>query len=111
VRDLTSSALAELGYTVYTAENGNVALKRFKKENLPIDFLITDLIMPGLSGHELGEKISRNNPDIKVIYVSGYTYQHLLREGTLKKNLNFLQKPYSIRDLATLINELFGKDS
>ena len=110
VRGFTSSALAELGYTVYTAENGNAALKKFKEENLEIDFLITDLIMPGLSGNELGEKISRKNPDIKIIYVSGYTYQHLLREGSLKRNVNFLQKPYSIRDLANLINDLFSKE-
>lgn len=106
VRDFAASALLELGYTVHVAENGLQALELYEKNSRRIECLITDLIMPGLNGWELSKKIQKSNPQICVIYVSGYTYQHLIREGSLEAGVHFIQKPYSMRSLSGLIKKV-----
>ena len=109
VRNFAASALEELGYEVLTAQHGKEALDMMLKNSFTVDLMVTDLVMPGMNGQELAAVITRANPKIHVIYVSGYTYQHLMREGSLQEGLNFIQKPYSIRDLALMIKNLLNK--
>ncbi len=106
VRDFTSSVLTGFGYQVSTAEDGRKAIKRFTKNRSRIDMLITDLVMPGMNGKELAEKIKELRPGIRILFTSGYTDTHIVRGGELEKDLNFLQKPYSIQELMTKVRQI-----
>lgn len=106
VRKLASSALSEFGYEVSSAEDGNKALEFVNENNQQIDLLITDLIMPGMNGKELSEKIKSLKPDIKILFVSGYTEEHIAQSGKLDKNINFLSKPYTMVSLAQKVREV-----
>lgn len=106
VRSFSYKALCSLGYNVITAENGIDALEIFKNKNLKFDLLITDVIMPDMGGKELVEKLSEDIQDLKVLYASGYTDDHIVNSGVLDKGINFIQKPYRIQMLANKIREV-----
>ena len=72
VRRFATDSLTSLGYNVYNADNGRLALDLIKKEKLKLDLIVTDLIMPELNGKDFIEKVVKFSPTIKVIYVSGY---------------------------------------
>jgi PAS domain S-box-containing protein len=105
VRQFACTALKSFGYTIIEAQNGKNALQLTKKEELKIDLIITDLIMPEMNGHELVKQVISFKPDLKVIYVSGYTFEHLLKDGEVDESINFLQKPYTIQSLLKKIKE------
>jgi CheY-like chemotaxis protein len=97
-------ALARLGYTVLEARSGNRALETWKKNSSRIDLLLTDLVMPGgLTGKELGQQILRDNPKLKVIYMSGYSAEIVGRDFPLEEGFNFLVKPFQVEKLAAAI--------
>jgi PAS domain S-box-containing protein len=104
-----SDALTSLGYNVYKANNGRLALEQIKTESLKIDLIITDLIMPELNGKEFIEKVQNFNPEIKVIYVSGYTDNHIVHNGMLEEGVNFVQKPYSVKTLAAAVRRVLDE--
>ncbi len=106
VRDFISNALTSLGYQVFEASNGKEALRLIKGEQLSPDLLITDLVMPGMNGKELAEKIREILPHISVLYISGYTDDYLFLSDILGKNVNFLQKPFTIKKLAQKIRQI-----
>jgi signal transduction histidine kinase/CheY-like chemotaxis protein len=105
VRGLIHSILEQLGYTVYSAENGREALKLCEKT---IDLLLTDVIMPELSGYELAERIREMHPHIKTLYISGYTDDATVHHGSSGKRAPFLQKPFTTQDLIRKIREVFA---
>ena len=96
-----SDSLKSLGYKVYEAENGRAALELMKKETLKPDLIITDLIMPELNGKDFINKVKKFYPQVKVIYVSGYTDNHIVHNGILEEDVNFINKPYSMKTLAS----------
>lgn len=100
-------ALTSLGYIVTNASNGQQALEIFKLKPDTFDIIVTDLIMPKLNGKEFVKKV-KIRPHIKVIYVSGYTDNHIVHEGLLEKGVNFINKPFSIETLASRIRGNFG---
>lgn len=100
VRQLVSETLVAKGYTVLEAENGEDALKLASSHQGAIDLLITDVVMPGMSGRELSKHICASDPDTKVLYLSGYTEDAILHEGVLEAGAAFLQKPFSLQALA-----------
>lgn len=106
VRRFTSEALALKGYHVETAENGHLALKLIKNNPAKYDLIVTDLMMPELNGKELIERVKNICPEIKVIYVSGYTNNHFVHNGQLAKGINFIQKPYSMRTIAEMVRKV-----
>jgi CheY-like chemotaxis protein len=107
VRELARYALLENGYAVLEAQNGQEALAVCKGHDDPIDLLLTDVVMPGkLSGRDLAKQLEIQYPKIKIIYMSGYTNDTIVRHGILDSNLAFLQKPFSPTILAHKIREV-----
>ncbi len=111
VRNFTSVALNNLGYNIYVASNGKKALKILKnnKTKTKIDLLITDMIMPKMNGKELAEKFHHYFPNTPVLFISGYTYNHIDHSGILEKKLNFLQKPFSVWELTEKVRKILDK--
>jgi two-component system cell cycle sensor histidine kinase/response regulator CckA len=93
VRNLTATVLEEFGYQVIDAEDGIAAVERFKENADRINLLVTDVIMPGKNGREVCDEIRKIKPDLKVLFMSGYSGDILNRNGVLEENLNFISKP------------------
>ena len=110
VREFTRTALQKFGYDVYEAGNGNEALKLITSRNLPINLVITDLIMPEMNGKELAEKISKCLPRTSVLFTSGYTEDYIVHSGELEAGINFLQKPYSMNILAQKVRNILDRN-
>ena len=106
VSDFTDRALKDMGYNVVVMSDGEAALEQIISEGCPYDLIISDLIMPKLNGKELIEKIRENYPDIKVLFISGYTDNHIVHDGLLDENVNFVQKPFSIITLRKKIRQI-----
>ena len=112
VRDLTLEVLKESGYTVISAERPDDALRISEQNQGPIDLLLTDVVMPGMSGLELAERLKPERPKMKVLYVSGYTADAVARHGMSDPKTAFLQKPYApgalvrkVREVLEVVNE------
>lgn len=95
VRDLTRRALERHGYRVLTASNADEALGLAMKHRDSIRLLLTDVVMPGLSGSELADRLLSNCPGLKVLYTSGYTEDAIVHHGVLRKGVSFLPKPFA----------------
>jgi two-component system cell cycle sensor histidine kinase/response regulator CckA len=106
VRALVSHVLRAYGYRVLTASNGEEALAVAARETRAIDLLITDVVMPGLNGRELAERLGRLRPRMKVLFISGYTEDTVVRRGVLKPDLNYLSKPFGPAALLTSIRRI-----
>ena len=106
VRDLTLEVLKECGYTVIPAERPDEALNISKQNQGHIDLLVTDVIMPGMSGLELAERLKPERPGMKVLYVSGYTADAVARHGMSDSKTAFLQKPFSPGALVRKVREV-----
>jgi hypothetical protein len=99
VRELIRTLLQSSGYTVLAAANGGEALLICEKYSGPIHLLITDVVMPHMSGHELGERLALLRPGLRTLYMSGYTDEVVVHYGMLGPSLFFLQKPFTQADL------------
>jgi PAS domain S-box-containing protein len=106
VSNLVENILTESGYTVLMANNGAEALQLCREHNGPIHLLLTDVVMPGMSGHELAEQITRLRPEIKTLYMSGYTDNAIVHHGLLEPGIAFLQKPFSPTTLTHQLREV-----
>ncbi len=95
VRTMTVEVLLSLGYSVLEATNGVEALQTCKRYHGHIDLLLTDVVMPQMGGSELAQKIDKLRPGLKIIFMSGYTDDAVVRHGILQDNVQFLQKPVS----------------
>jgi hypothetical protein len=103
VRELVEQTLGELGYTVLSASSGQDALGILSGYEGPIDLLVTDVVMPRMSGDELAQQIAERFPAVRVLFVSGYADEVLGRHGTLDADIDLLRKPFSAVDLARKI--------
>jgi len=106
IRRLVTHALEAAGYTTFAAESGDKAIALLREKKPPIDLLFTDIIMSGMTGDELAAILQAENPELKVLFSSGYTQNHILKNGVLKPGTHFLHKPYTIRDLLRKIREV-----
>jgi PAS domain S-box-containing protein len=109
VRDITKDILEEIGYTVLSADTPGGAVALCENRDTPIDLLLTDVVMPEMSGRELANRIAVIRPGIKVLYMSGYTSNVIAHRGVLDKGVHFIQKPFRIKDLADKISEVIGE--
>ncbi|WP_181233610.1 protein kinase domain-containing protein [Enhygromyxa salina] len=109
VRGLTARMLQGLGYQVLVASNGDEAVFVAGQADA-IDLLLVDVVMPGLNGRELADRIIHAWPDIKVLYMSGYTDDAIMRLGVLDGSRAFLQKPFSRQSLAHAIDGVLRED-
>ncbi len=108
VREFAVTALRSLGYTIYEATDAIEALERVEKEKIKFDLLITDLVMPELSGKELVDKLSEKVQNLRVLFTSGYTDGNIAQNGFLDRGINFIHKPYSVQQLSMKIREILG---
>jgi signal transduction histidine kinase/CheY-like chemotaxis protein len=108
VRDLVSETLEKYGYKVLIADNPEQGLKIASSYSSGIDLLLTDVIMPEMNGQELYRQLHMNTvySDTKVLYISGYTYNMIVRDGILEEGTNYLQKPFSIQKLTQKVRDV-----
>jgi two-component system cell cycle sensor histidine kinase/response regulator CckA len=106
VRQLAREYLEANGYKVIEADEGSAALELASTHTGTIDVLMTDVVMPGMSGRELAERVTKVRPETKVLYMSGYTDQAVVHHGILDKNAVLLQKPFTMMTLASKLREI-----
>jgi two-component system cell cycle sensor histidine kinase/response regulator CckA len=106
LRDLVAAMLEQLGYAVVTAADGAEAIGLLKNDDLRVDLLLTDVVMPGMSGTELAMRATLVRPRTKLLYMSGYTDEKLLHHGARNANVGFLQKPFSADELGRKLREV-----
>jgi CheY-like chemotaxis protein len=105
VRNLVDTILRRHGYKVLTASSGEDALKVMERHDGRLDLLLTDVVMPGMNGRELYEVAVKHYPDIKVLYMSGYTDNVIAHRGILDEGILFIQKPFTAQGLALKVRK------
>jgi len=111
VRSLLVQVLERQGYTVSETSCGEDALELGKKRKEPIDMILTDVVMPGMSGRQLVNQLLPLHPKTKVLYMSGYTDNEIFHHGVLEEGTNYIQKPFTIDGLARQVREVLEKES
>ncbi|MBU4185585.1 MAG: transporter substrate-binding domain-containing protein [Proteobacteria bacterium] len=109
LRNLAKNVLKKYGYTILEAENGEKALNVSETYEGSIHLLLTDVVMPKMSGSDLAEKLQSIRPETRVIYMSGYTDNAIVHHGVLAPGLNFIEKPFSPEGLARKAREVLDK--
>ena len=109
VRDLTVRMLQKLGYAVLIASGGAEAIEIASAYTGAISLLLTDVVMPGMSGRQVADQLLGSRPGLKVLYLSGYTDTIVVHHGVLENGLHFLPKPFSREGLAKKIREILGQ--
>jgi two-component system, cell cycle sensor histidine kinase and response regulator CckA len=105
VRALAVRSLRSLGYTCLEARDAREALRLLQEDSAHVDLVMTDVVMPGMSGGRLGERLARLRPGLPVLYTSGFADEDVIRRGLLEQGQPFLQKPFSLYDLARRVRD------
>ena len=108
VRAVAQEILKRLGYTVLVANDGHAAIQLAGTRTDTIHLLVTDVIMPEMSGRQLADRLKEQRPGLKVLFVSGYTDDAIVRHGILEPGIAFLQKPFTPQTLARKVREVLG---
>jgi CheY-like chemotaxis protein len=106
LRHLAERVLKSAGYTVLAAANGGEGLLLLERHDGPVQLMLTDVVMPGMSGQELAERLRETRPEMKVLYSSGYTDDAILRHGVVDDVSLFISKPYTIVELTRKVREV-----
>jgi CheY-like chemotaxis protein len=106
LRELTREVLEEHGYAVLEAGSGDGALKRAEEYPGTIDLLLTDVVMPRMSGRELADRLTRLRPGLRVMFMSGYTDDAVVRHGVSAPSAAFIQKPFGPESLLAKVREV-----
>jgi CheY-like chemotaxis protein len=106
LRRLATRMLAAAGYTVLGAATGEEALRALARHEAPVPLLLTDVVMPGMGGRELAERSAQTHPEMKVLYMSGYTSDTIVRHGVLEAQVPFLNKPFTQAVLLQKVREV-----
>ena len=110
VRAVARHALERQGYTVLEASSGEAALDLAERHSGRIHLLLTDVIMPGMNGRALALRLSELRPDLRVVYMSGYTEEAITRHGVLEPGLTYVQKPFTPEGLARKVREVLDRE-
>jgi nitrogen-specific signal transduction histidine kinase len=106
VRLVTRQVLERFGYAVLEAPEGDTALRLATKHRGPIHLLLTDVVMPGISGRDLAQQLAPLRPEMKVLYASGYANNAIIQHGILEPGIAYLQKPFTPETLARRVREV-----
>ena len=106
VRMFSARALRNKGYQVSEAASGEAALAVLTEARTPMDLLITDVIMPNMDGPTLVSEVRRTQPDLKVIFISGYTEDKVRSQFASDEEIHFLPKPFTLKQLAVKVKEV-----
>jgi DNA-binding NtrC family response regulator len=105
---LISTARRKFGYAVLEAGHGGEALLLCEREKAPIHLMLTGVVMPQISGRALAERLVAYHPEMKVLYMSGYTGEAIVHHSVLDSGLNFIQKPFNVHRLLEKVREVLG---
>ncbi len=111
LRKLTRNTLKHLGYAVLGASNGTEAIEIASRCNSHIDLLLTDVVMPGMSGRELAQRLASTRPDMKILYMTGYTDGVIAEHGVLEAGISVLRKPFTHAQLIQSLDGIFEERS
>lgn len=106
LRELIDDVLSQKGYTVVTARDGHDALRIINDRSEAFHLVLTDIVMPGMNGHDLAMKLDVLRPNLKILFMSGYTSTVLTHQDLLGKNMPFIHKPFTPQVLANKIREV-----
>jgi PAS domain S-box-containing protein len=109
VRKVAIRILKRQGYTVFDTPDGEGALVICEKQKEPLHLILTDVVMPGMSGRRLAERCRQIRQDFKVLYMSGYTDNAIVHHGVLEEGMNYIQKPFTVEDLARKVRNVLDK--
>ena len=109
LRELVRECLEDCGYTVLDARHGADALVRAAGHKGPIHLVVTDVVMPGIGGRDLVERLAAQHPGLRVLYMSGYTDDAVVHHGVLSEEMDFLQKPFTQEELARKVREVLDR--
>ncbi|HMD69759.1 MAG TPA: PAS domain S-box protein [Bryobacteraceae bacterium] len=111
VRFFTTDALNRHGYRVLESSNGDEAIAVARRHPGRLDMLLTDVVLPGMNGKELSERLRKTRPDLKVLFISGYTADVIADHGVLDRGVEFLRKPFSPEELAAKVRDVLADPS
>ena len=106
VRKLAVRVLERQGYKVLAARDGDEALILCEQHQGPIHLMLTDVVMPGMDGHEVAKRLESFHPEMKVLYMSGYTDDAIVLHGVLVEGVNYIQKPFTVDALTKKVREV-----
>jgi CheY-like chemotaxis protein len=109
VRDLARRLLRGQGYTVLEARNGQEALLVSAHHNGPVHLLLTDMVMPGLSGQALADELAQTRPELKILFSLGYPELGIDQHNSLEPSVAFLRKPFSPMTLALRVRQVLDR--
>jgi DNA-binding response OmpR family regulator len=109
VRDLTRTTLEESGYKVLPAPDGEEALRICEQHPERIHLLLTDVVMPGMSGRAVADRLTTLRPQMLVLYMSGYTEDAIVHRGVLNQGVNFIEKPFAPDSLTRRVREMLDR--
>jgi CheY-like chemotaxis protein len=109
VRRMANEMLAAAGYTVLVARNGTQAREVARAHGRPLDLLVTDVIMPDTNGRALADQLQAAQPDLEVLFISGYTSNVIAHHGVLDQGVSFLQKPFNRRELLQHVRDILDR--
>ena len=109
VRDVVAATLSQRGYRVLRANDGPAALELAQSVDGRVDLLLTDLVMPGMTGRELAQALAARQRGLRVLFMSGYTDDAIVRRGVLEEGMPYLQKPFSPDALALKVREVLDR--
>ena len=111
VRGLTKNILMQAGYNVLDAKGGEEAIRVCRAHSGPIDLLLTDVVMPEISGKEVADRLLELRPTIRVLFMSGYTDEAIVQHGVLDANVEFIQKPFTWLGLTRKVRDVLNREA
>src|SRR5215471_3101665 len=111
IRKLVSAMVAAKGYSVLTADSGDHAITLVKNLKQPIDLLLTDVVAPGMSGPMLADKLLEQQPDLRVLFMSGYDNTNVVQRYVVEKGHALLHKPFTVEELGRKVAEMLNHRS
>jgi two-component system cell cycle sensor histidine kinase/response regulator CckA len=109
LRDVVCRSLQAEGFTTLEAGHGAEALEVMETSPDPVDLVVTDVVMPGMDGRELGRRLSQRWPDLPIVYISAYEVNDIFRRGSPRQSAPFLQKPFPMEGLITVVRGLIER--
>jgi CheY-like chemotaxis protein len=108
VRAVVAKMLEEGGLTVLQASGGEEALALARRGDAPIDLLLTDIVMPQMSGVELAVRLERERPDVRILFMTGYAEEAVVNEGILGKHRECIGKPFTQEQITTRVRKILS---
>jgi len=108
VRDVIARMLEDAGFAVLPASGGEEALALARRGNAPIDLLLTDIVMPEMSGVELADRLERERPDMRILFMTGYAEEVIVNEGILGKRRECIGKPFTREEITKRVRKILS---